>query len=387
MSGPCPPSAPSSAARLPSYSSPRPLDALFFLPRRRLGVLLVERPGDEAAHQVREALAAAVVGVAHSLDAGQHRLDLADRLGHPRELRHQPRDDALLDRAPRHQIQHLDRLVDRAEPLNAADALLQDHRVPRQVVVDQHVGGLQVDPLRAGVGRDQHAALGVRLREPLGVGAVGRAAPPGDQRHPNAAAFEVAANRLLRLAAAREHDRAPVRVGGGERVAQPRERGEFGGHLRRVGEAACGVGRGLQRRVAGDGVGELRRERRRAAHQRLAERDLFQVVEAAERRADECGDVGLRLAESDRQLRHAPGRERQPRVGAAGAGEVRPGGGLEVGTLLGAHSPPFAVGKVVLAELLGHYNRNQTQYRVCPARARRQVDRCDLQFLGADGRS
>ena len=48
-----------------------------------------------------------------------------------------------------------------ADAVDAAEALLEAVRVPRQVVVDHQVGALQVDALAGGVGGQQHLHLGV----------------------------------------------------------------------------------------------------------------------------------------------------------------------------------------------------------------------------------
>ena len=43
-----------------------------------------------------------------------------------------------------------------ADPVDAAEALLQPVRVPGQVVVDHQMGALQIDALARGVVRQQH---------------------------------------------------------------------------------------------------------------------------------------------------------------------------------------------------------------------------------------
>ena len=43
-----------------------------------------------------------------------------------------------------------------ADPVNSPEALLNAVRVPRQVVVDHHVGDLQIDALAGGIGGHQH---------------------------------------------------------------------------------------------------------------------------------------------------------------------------------------------------------------------------------------
>ena len=65
------------------------------------------------------------------------------------QLLHQPTNDVFLERAGQ------DDVVDRhagmlgREALDSTDPLLNNHRIPGQVEVDEHVGGLKVDALRA----------------------------------------------------------------------------------------------------------------------------------------------------------------------------------------------------------------------------------------------
>ena len=47
-----------------------------------------------------------------------------------------------------------------ADPVDAAEALFQPVRVPRQVVVDHQVAALQVDAFAGGVGRQQYLHCG-----------------------------------------------------------------------------------------------------------------------------------------------------------------------------------------------------------------------------------
>src|SRR5437879_1360948 len=62
---------------------------------------------------------------------------------------HQSADDVLLEGASQNHIKNADAAVFRGEPLNATDALLYDHRVPRKVVIRKHIGNLQIDLRRA----------------------------------------------------------------------------------------------------------------------------------------------------------------------------------------------------------------------------------------------
>ena len=69
-----------------------------------------------------------------------------------------------------------------ADAVDAAEALLDPVRVPRQVVVDHQVGRLQVQTLAGGVGGEQDLAVGV-LGELLGDRAAVRAADPAVDGH------------------------------------------------------------------------------------------------------------------------------------------------------------------------------------------------------------
>jgi hypothetical protein len=45
------------------------------------------------------------------------------------------------------------------DAVDAADALLDLHRIPRQIVIDQEIGSLEIEPLGRGVGADQDVDL------------------------------------------------------------------------------------------------------------------------------------------------------------------------------------------------------------------------------------
>ena len=51
--------------------------------------------------------------------------------------------------------------------MDAAEALFEAVRIPRQVVVDHQVGVLEVDAFTGGVGGDEDADLGVGAEERL----------------------------------------------------------------------------------------------------------------------------------------------------------------------------------------------------------------------------
>ena len=66
--------------------------------------------------------------------------------------------------------------------MDAAEALFEAVRIPRQVVVDHQVGVLEVHAFAGGIGGDQHADFGVGAEERLNAAALVavRAAVDGD---------------------------------------------------------------------------------------------------------------------------------------------------------------------------------------------------------------
>ena len=94
----------------------------------------------------------------------EHVEDLAaERLARLLELLEQASIDVALAGLVGHQVPQVADLG-LADAVDAAEALLDAVRVPRQVVVHHQVGALQVDALAGGVGGEQHLHLGV-LRE------------------------------------------------------------------------------------------------------------------------------------------------------------------------------------------------------------------------------
>ena len=82
----------------------------------------------------------------------------AERLPSLFQLLQQPPVDVAFAGLVRDQIPQMTDLG-LADPVDAAEALFQAVRVPRQVVVDHQVGALQVDAFARGVGRQQHLHL------------------------------------------------------------------------------------------------------------------------------------------------------------------------------------------------------------------------------------
>jgi hypothetical protein len=70
----------------------------------------------------------------------------------------QPREDSRLPGAARNQVNGVDDPL-LPDPIDAADALLEPHRVPRQLEVhDEAASAMEVQPLGRGVGGEQDAA-------------------------------------------------------------------------------------------------------------------------------------------------------------------------------------------------------------------------------------
>ena len=103
------------------------------------------QPGAE--HQLDE--------VAVLLDTPQDRTDLADHQLEHGDLLLEQMQHLLLQRAAGHQIEHED-LALLADAVDTADALLDRHRIPRHVEIDERVAELDVAPLAAGLGAQQH---------------------------------------------------------------------------------------------------------------------------------------------------------------------------------------------------------------------------------------
>ena len=129
----------------------------------------------------------------------QQGLDIADGMGSHLQLLHQPTDDVFLEGALQDDVEDADAGMLGGEPLDAPDALLDDHRVPGQVVVHQHIGDLKIDAFRPRFGRDDNVTVGRIFPEPLDgllVALPGRAIDDTDFQP---ALFEEGLNGRLRL--------------------------------------------------------------------------------------------------------------------------------------------------------------------------------------------
>ena len=95
------------------------------------------------------------------LELAEHVEDLAaERLARLLELLQQRAIDVALAGLLGHQVPEVADLG-LADAVDAAEALLEAVRVPRQVVVHHQVGALEVDAFAGGVGGEQHLHLGV----------------------------------------------------------------------------------------------------------------------------------------------------------------------------------------------------------------------------------
>ena len=86
------------------------------------------------------------------LQAAHHRLEEADAAS----------ERAVHVRLDRSLVMQVDDANDRmllAEPVDASDALLDPHRIPRHVVVDEGSAELEIEALRGGVGAEQNVSL------------------------------------------------------------------------------------------------------------------------------------------------------------------------------------------------------------------------------------
>ena len=82
--------------------------------------------------------------------------------------------DVRIHRGPGHQIDDRNALAPLAVAVDAADALLDTHRIPGQVVVDQQVAELEVEPLAADLRRQQDVqCIRILLRQREALAKVG----------------------------------------------------------------------------------------------------------------------------------------------------------------------------------------------------------------------
>src|SRR5579862_3677114 len=110
---------------------------------QRLGAACLRRPQPGVEHQVGE--------IAIFLEAAKDRPYLADYELEHRYLLVQQLQDALLQGATADQVEYI-HLTSLPNPVDAPDALLDRHRIPRHVEIDHSVAELDVAALTAGLG-------------------------------------------------------------------------------------------------------------------------------------------------------------------------------------------------------------------------------------------
>ena len=230
-----------------------------------------------------------------------------------------------LERAAAHQVHDAHR-VRLPQSVDAADALLEPHGVPGQVVVHDDARELQVAALAAGLGRDQHLFVMTEVVERLLL--LTPAHLTVEQRHAEAGLTERGCDGFLSGAELREDDRLLAL----QFLDRADERAQFAGVAR---ERASALGE-LLHTLGVQPVGILgqllerahRRTPRRAHlllqhHEREVVRTPGPAVVAVHRVGDEIADLPVQQA-LGRRLRHPHGldfarRERERRVGATGA--------------------------------------------------------------------
>src|SRR5690606_1194839 len=134
-------------------------DVLPELPHELLEIRLRIRVEECLADGLLELLAAAVLA--------QDYVQLAHDQPEELDLLVENVQDVLLDGAGRREVDDV-RLAGLADAVDTANALLDHHRVPRQLVVHESVAELQVETLGTGACGDEHAArLALEARQPL----------------------------------------------------------------------------------------------------------------------------------------------------------------------------------------------------------------------------
>src|SRR3954471_18916650 len=117
----------------------------------RLDALLEDIIGVRAQPGVGQALLERI-GAA---EVAEYDVELTDHELEELDLLVEKSEHVRFDRAARGEVDDV-RLTSLANAVDAADALLHDHRVPGQLVVHEAVAELQVQSFRPGAGRDEH---------------------------------------------------------------------------------------------------------------------------------------------------------------------------------------------------------------------------------------
>ena len=106
------------------------------------------------------------------------RICAADVGVRPCDAELKPREQLRLTAAARDQVNDVHRAA-LADPVDASDALLEPHRIPRQLQVDDESARLlEIESLARGIGREQQAAAAARELLDGRQALVARQAPP-----------------------------------------------------------------------------------------------------------------------------------------------------------------------------------------------------------------
>ena len=114
-----------------------------------LHVLARQRVKHKAEDAIFELIRTVAVFVAY-FRALQKRFDVTDGMCRHLKFLHQAANNVFLKRALERDVENADMLVIRIQALDASDVLLDDHRIPRQIVVHQHIGHLKVHTFGSG---------------------------------------------------------------------------------------------------------------------------------------------------------------------------------------------------------------------------------------------
>ena len=188
----------------PDLSHPRPLD-----PGLQVGLVCAEAP---FVTRLEEKMAQVL------LDRPEDRVEAADRVDEDSDAVLQHLEYALLDRSLDRQVDDRDGMA-LPDPVDAADALLDAHRVPRQVVVDHRVAELEVAALAAGLGGDQDPRSRLVTEGGDGIVLLCRLELTVEHADGPAGLAELPGDVRLRVAELREDQNLDERVA----LAQPRE--------------------------------------------------------------------------------------------------------------------------------------------------------------------
>src|SRR5262249_50501996 len=122
----------------------------------------------------------------------------------------EPSDDILLECPLKHNIENADVGVLGCKPLDAPNALLNNHRIPRQIIVYEDIRDLKIHALRASFCRYNDPTSWWILSKSNDRFLVARSRISVDDSHFEAATLQEHLNRGLCLPSSCEHDQAPA---------------------------------------------------------------------------------------------------------------------------------------------------------------------------------